>query len=100
MQKAAVDQHELDAEDDACYHARPHRAVAVEEPDSTQPPDDQQHRQRANGAGQRLEHRRHVRQHQLDGDLIETPADAQHQHQGDGARGKRAPGGGNHLAGH
>jgi hypothetical protein len=40
-QKAAIDQHELDAEDDACYQVRPQRAVALEEPDSTQPPDDQ-----------------------------------------------------------
>ena len=47
--------------------------------------------ERAGRTRQRLQHRRHVRQHQLDRDLIEPPAQTEHQHQRDRARAERTP---------
>src|ERR1019366_7308917 len=92
QQQAAIDQHEFDAE----YHARAQsgaqRAIALEHFHAAQPRNQKQHDQRAGGADHGLQHRRNVRQRQLDRDLIKTPAQAQHQHQRDRARAERAPG--------
>ena len=92
--QALIDQHELDAED-ACptITPGPSEPSRSEKSDSSPPADDQQHRQRADRAEHRLHHRRNVRQRELHRDLVETPGQAQHQHQRDGARAERSPGG-------
>ena len=90
--QALKQQHEFEAEQQPREQADAQRAVAFEHLDAAQPGDQQQHRQRAGGTDRRLQHRRHVRQCQLDRDLVETPAQAQHQHPCDGGRGQRTPG--------
>jgi hypothetical protein len=92
QQQAAEDQHEFKAEQQAGEQAGAERAIGGEDFDAAQPRDQEQHRQRTGGADHGLQHRRNIRQRQLDRYLIETPAQAQHQHQRDGARAQRTRG--------
>jgi hypothetical protein len=91
--QAFEDQHEFEAEDEACQQAGTERAVALEHFYPAQPRSQQQHRQRQDRSDRRLQHRRDVGQRELDRDLVERPGTAQHQHQCDGARAQRTPGG-------
>jgi hypothetical protein len=91
-QQAAIDQHEFDAEDHARSQACAQGAVALEQFYAAQPRDQKQNDQRAAGTDQGLQHRRNVGQRQLDRDLVETPAQAEHQHQRDRAGAERTPG--------
>src|SRR6266481_8030369 len=92
--EALIDQYEFDSEQDTGEQAGTERAVTQREIRPAQPADDEQHRQRADRAEHRLRHRRNVRQRELDRDLVEPPGQAEHQHQHDGARAERPPGGG------
>jgi hypothetical protein len=89
--QTAINQDEFEAEQRAGEQTGAQGAVALEQLDAAQPRHQQDHQQCAAGAQRRLQERRNVLHYQFDGDLVEPPGQAEHQHQRNGAGAERAP---------
>ena len=104
VEQALIDQDVFDREQKPDQDARLQRAVAKVELDAARKHPDREQQCRAGGADRHLHDRRHVRQRELDRDLVEAPAQAEDHRQRDrqqieraGVRVGRGPGRRLHL---